>query len=158
LNEQYQSQFQNTSSAQRESLNIQKEMFIKELNEMKRDQLGEVAQYADKKDDPFYKVENRGSRMLETPRMYVLQAYVPETDQKSVKVRVQGDRATVAGARSFKEKIDDGEKKLSTNSYQTFQEEFKFEHPVAQNAIWQERDGDFLQIIIPKIGFVNKKV
>jgi HSP20 family molecular chaperone IbpA len=90
--------------------------------------------------------------------MYVLRAFVPDSDKDTVKVRIQGDRAVVAGARSFVEKMEEDGKKLSTNSYQTFQEEFKFDHPVAQNAISQQRDGDFLEFVIPKIGFVDKKV
>ncbi|MEZ0393178.1 MAG: Hsp20/alpha crystallin family protein [Pseudobdellovibrionaceae bacterium] len=133
-------------------------MFIRELNDFFFNDTATTEIYTEKAKDPFFKVQNRGTTLSETDNMYVVRAYVPESDKDNVKVRIQNDKVVVAGSRAFVDKLEDQGKKVSTNSYQTFKEEFKLDHPVAQNAIWQERDGDFLQFLIPKIGFVNKKV
>jgi hypothetical protein len=155
--EQFQSNYRNTGTAQKESLHVQNELFLRELNQLRQKQLMETKKYEGKEDDPFFKIQNRGSRLSEGSQMYVLRTYLPEADKDSVKVRVQGDKAIVSGARSFNDKLQDDNKKVSTSSYQTFHEEFKFDHPVAEKAIYQQRDGDFVDFVIPKIGFVNKK-
>jgi HSP20 family molecular chaperone IbpA len=90
--------------------------------------------------------------------MYVLRAFIPEADKNTVQVRIQGDKAVVAGSRAFNDKLEGDGRKVSTNSFQTFKEEFQLGHPVAQAAISQKRDGDFVEFVIPKIGFVDKKV
>jgi HSP20 family molecular chaperone IbpA len=155
--DQFQETFRRNENAQRESVSAQKEMFNKELAQAKKQFFVSNTSIQQRKDDPFYKMQDRGSQMTETDNSYVLRTYLPEKDQDTVKVRILGDRAVVAGARTYKDKLEDDGKKIDTSNYQTFHEEFKFVHPVANNHIMQERDGDFVSFVIPKIGSMNKK-
>ena len=156
-NDQFQDNYRHTVGSQKESLNVQKEMFIRELNEMKQKQLVDVHDIKQHEEDSFYRVKNNGSKLSETGKMYVLRTYLPEAEKDNINVRIKGDKATVSGKRTFADELEKDGKKVSTNSYQTFREEFHLSHPVAPTAIFQQRDGDYLDVIIPKIGFMDKK-
>ncbi len=157
----FQRVYQKNNEAQRESLNIQNEQYVKELAATKKEFINKNENYANKADDPFYKVQDRGSYIRENPDFYILRAFVPEHEKDSVKVNIQKDKATVSGQRSFKDKLEDGDKFVSSNSYQTFREEFPFENPVITAGMTRQRDGDWIEFRIPKFSSgprLDKKV
>jgi HSP20 family molecular chaperone IbpA len=63
----------------------------------KRDFLSQFNRYDGKEEDPFYKVEDRGSKIKEDSNFYYLSAYVPEHEKDSISVVVQKDKVTVQG-------------------------------------------------------------
>jgi HSP20 family molecular chaperone IbpA len=158
-NEHFQSTYQKNNAANRESLDIQEDMYTKELANTRQQFVKEAGKYSAKEKDPFYKVENRGSVLHETPNFYVLRAFVPEHEKDNVRVTIQNDKAMVSGQRSFKDNIADDTKKVSSSSYQTFREEFAFEKPIISEGMTREREGDFVVYTIPKgmaTGFSRK--
>jgi len=147
---QFKSLYQNNESANRVALNIQKDRLNKELNEIKKDFLGEISRFENKEEDPFYRLENRGSELRENTDFYILKAFVPEHEKDTIKVIIQPDKVTVSGQRSFKDKIEDNGKLMSSSSYQTFKEDFPFEKPVITKGMTRERHGDWVIYTIPK--------
>lgn len=148
-NEHFQSTFKNNEAAQNKSLQTQNEKYEKQIKESARKFLVATEAYKNKEDDPFYKVQDRGSTLLDRGNYYVLKAYVPEHEKDAVKVIIEKDKAIVSGERSFKDKIKDDEKTVSTNSFQTFREEFPFEKAVLTEGMTRERDGDYVVYRIP---------
>lgn len=131
----------------------------KELNDLKAKFLREANHYAGKENDPFYKVQDRGSELNETSHYYVLDAYVPEHEKEDIKVVLEKNRAVVQGQRSFKDRFEQEEgKKVASESYQSFREEFPFDKPVMIEGASRERNGDWLRIIVPKLASYSKKV
>lgn len=163
-NARFQSVYQKNEMANRDSLRIQDRNMLKEQVELKKKFFRETERYAGKEDDPFYKLQDRGNRLRENSDFYVVDAYVPEHEKDSIRVTIKDDRATIAGKRAFKEEIDDEGRKLSTNNYQTFREEFAFNQPVITEGMTRERTGDYVTFFIPKLTSfenvrkLNKKV
>lgn len=149
-NERFKSTYQKNELAQQESLNIQKQNFTRSLAETKKDFAKAAAKYSDRKDDPFYKVEDRGSELRENPDYYFFKAYIPEHEKDTVRVSVQENKVTVSGQRSFKDKVEGDNKSISTSNYQTFREEFALETPVNTKEMKRERDGDWVTFTLPK--------
>lgn len=108
-----------------------------------------------KENDDFYKVQDRGSRLTNDGDNYVIEAYAPENEQNNLRVSVQSNRAVISGQRKSSAEAEQGSKKISTNSYQTFREEFKFDKPVAQEGMTRERVGDFIRFTIPKLEMIK---
>lgn len=146
----FQSLYAKNDAAQRESLDIQSQQYLRQLNETRKDFVKASEKYADKASDPFYKVEDRGSRISESSNFYILKAFVPEHEKDAVKVVIQNDKATVSGQRSFKDKVEEDGKVTSSSSYQTFREEFPFDKPVITEGMTRERQGDWVVYQIPK--------
>lgn len=107
--------------------------------------------YETKETDNFYKVQDRGSRMSDNGTSYVIEAYAPEHEQSNLRVSVQNRKAVISGQRKNQDEVDLGNKKLSTNNFQTFREEFKFDRPVSHEGMTRERVGDFIRFSIPKL-------
>lgn len=155
----FDSLYQKTDGAQKLSLQIQSQNFAKALADQKQQFLVEVEKYNGKEDDPFYKVQDRGSSLSEDSRYYVLEAYVPNHEKDMVNVVIEKDRAVVQGQRAFKDQFQDENKKVSTQNYQTFREEFGFDKPVLMEGVARERSGDYMIITIPKlINFGDRKL
>lgn len=110
-----------------------------------------VQNYVTKETDQFYKVQDRGSRVSEMNDGYVIEAYAPEHEKDNLRMSVANNRATISGKRKFQDSVDEGMKKTSTNNFQTFHEEFKFERPVASEGMTRERQGDYVRFFIPKL-------
>lgn len=110
-----------------------------------------VQNYVTKETDQFYKVQDRGSRVSEMNDGYVIEAYAPEHEKDNLRMSVANNRATISGKRKFQDSVDEGIKKTSTNNFQTFHEEFKFERPVASEGMTRERQGDYVRFFIPKL-------
>lgn len=110
-----------------------------------------VQNYVTQETDQFYKVQDRGSRVSENNDGYVIEAYAPEHEKDNIRMSVANNRATLSGKRKFQDSVEDGIKKMSTNNFQTFHEEFKFERPVASEGMTRERQGDYVKFFIPKL-------
>lgn len=110
-----------------------------------------VQNYVTRETDQFYKVQDRGSRVSESNDGYVIEAYAPEHEKDNLRMSVANNRATISGKRKFQDSVDEGLKKTSTNNFQTFHEEFKFERPVASEGMTRERQGDYVRFFIPKL-------
>lgn len=156
--------YEKTDKANRTQLQIQAKNFAKELAQLKGKFIADTQKYDGKEDDPFYKVQNRGSSLSETPNYYILEAYVPEHEKEKIQVVVHKDKASVSGQRAFKDNmVDEDGKKLSTQSFQSFREEFAFDQPVLTEGMGRERSGDYIIFTIPKMAsfngksFINKK-
>lgn len=147
----FESVYGKTGAANRESLNIQKTNFIKEQVELKKKFFRESEKYAGKEDDPFYKLQERGNRLLENPDFYIIEAYVPAHEKDNIKVSIKDHTATISGKRAFKDQIEEEGRKLSTSSFQTFREDFSFDKPVITQGLTRERDGDYVTFWVPKL-------
>jgi len=110
-----------------------------------------VKKVAPKKEDDFYKVQDRGSKMTNDGDKYVIEAYAPEGEQNDLRVSVQSNKAIISGQRKNSAEIEQGSKKITTNNFQTFREEFKFDKPVSHDGMTRERVGDFIRFSIPKL-------
>jgi HSP20 family molecular chaperone IbpA len=137
------------------ALEIQEGRYTKQLLNEKRKFTREASKYAGKEEDPFYKIEDRGSKFWETPNAYIVKAFSPDHEKDQIRVTVDRSKAVVSGQRAFKDKIEDDNKKVSTENYQSFREEFKFDIPVATEAMVRERRGDFVIFEIPKMSAVD---
>lgn len=111
---------------------------------------------SDKNSDDFYKVQNRGSRVVEKKHNYVIEAYAPAHEKENIQVSVHRDKAIVSGKRKFGDSTEDENKKISTNNFQTFREEFKFNRPVSNEGMTRERNGDYVRFTIPKLESIDK--
>ena len=144
--------YQKNETNNKVSLQIQARNYAKALAQQHRDFMTQSSKYSGKEDDPFYKVQDRGSELSEDRHFYVLKAYVPEHEKENVQVIIQKDRASVATQRQFNEKLsDDSGKKIETNSAQTLREEFSFDTPIITEGIARERSGDYVFVTIPKL-------
>lgn len=112
---------------------------------------------SDKGSDDFYKVQNRGSRVVEKKNNYVIEAYAPAHEKDNIQVSVHRDKAIVSGKRKFGDSVEDGDKKMSTSNFQTFREEFKFNRPVSNEGMTRERNGDYVRFTIPKLEAIDKE-
>ncbi len=137
------------------ALGIQEGRYTKQALNQKRKFVREASKYAGKEQDPFYKLQDRGSRIRETTQSYILEAYSPEHEKDSVRVTVDRSKAVISGQRAFNDKIEDETKKVSTDNFQSFREEFKFDIPVATEAMVRERRGDYVIFEIPKMSAVD---
>ncbi|MFZ3231571.1 MAG: Hsp20/alpha crystallin family protein [Pseudobdellovibrio sp.] len=101
--------------------------------------------------DDFYKVQDRGSTLHDKSDRYVIEAYAPEHEKNNIRVSIQDRKAVISGQRKHSGEVADGPKKISSNNFQTFREEFKFEKPVNHSGMTRERDGDYIRFSIPKL-------
>lgn len=152
----HQKNIDNLKRTYKQEAQVQSDIFNKDLINKKIEHIKDVTKYTETEDDPFYKLENHGSRLIETPTNYILKTYVPPHEKDNIKVRIHNDKAVVSGARSYKDQLETDTKKLATNNFQTFKEEFVFTKPVANNIARQEKDGDYLIFTIPKLAYATK--
>ena len=114
-----------------------------------------IQNYETKESDKFYKVQDRGSRLKENGNAYIIEAYAPEHEQNNLRVSIQNNKATISGQRKHSEAAEMENKKITTNNFQTFREEFKFDRPVSHQGMTRERIGDFVRFSIPKLEAVK---
>ena len=114
-----------------------------------------VQNFETKETDDFYRVQDRGSRVTENPQAYIIEAYAPAHEKDDLRVSIQRNKAVVSGQRKFAEEAEDGQKKMSTNNYQSFREEFAFDRPVSHEGMTRERVGDYIRFSIPKMEAVE---
>lgn len=110
-----------------------------------------VQNYVTRDTDQFYHVQDRGSRLSENTDGYVIEAYAPDHEKANISMMVHNNKAVLSGKRKFQDSVDEGQKKISTNNFQTYHEEFRFDRPVVSEGMTRERAGDFVRFFIPKL-------
>jgi HSP20 family molecular chaperone IbpA len=127
------------------------------LTSAPKTEAGDVAEKSapTKESDSFYKVQDRGSKITNSGDKYIIDAYAPESEHNNLRVSVQGDKAVISGQRKHSGEMEQGNKKITTNNFQTFREEFKFDKPVSHEGMTRERVGDFIRFSIPKLEAVK---
>jgi HSP20 family molecular chaperone IbpA len=111
--------------------------------------------YETRDSDGFYRVQDRGSRVSENPGSYVIEAYAPEHEKDNLRVTIQRNKAVISGQRKFADDAQDGNKTMSTNNFQSFREEFKFDRPISNQGMTRERIGDYIRFSIPKLEAID---
>lgn len=162
----FDSTYQKNDLANQKSLRIQSDKLLKEEVELKKQFFKSSEKYAGKEDDPFYKLQERGNRLRENPDFYIIEAYVPAHEKDSIKINIRDNQASISGKRAFVDKIEEDGRKLETNSYQSFREDFAFDKPVITAGMTRERHGDYVHFWVPKLASfdnpapikLNKKV
>lgn len=96
-------------------------------------------------------MQDRGSQVVERRNHYLVKAYAPPHEKDEVRISVQNNRAVISGQRKFSDVSQDENKKIQTNNFQSFREEFKFDLPVSHEGMTRERDGDYIVFTIPKM-------
>ncbi|MFN9068795.1 MAG: hypothetical protein ACK5V3_16330, partial [Bdellovibrionales bacterium] len=147
----FQKVYEKNERDNQQALEIQDQRFTKQVINQKRKLARDLDKYAGKEHDPFYKIQDRGSRFSESSEAYIIKAYVPEHEKDSVRVAVDKNKAVISGQRKFNDKIEDEIRKVSTDNYQSFREEFKFDRPVITEAMDRDRQGDYIIFRIPKL-------
>ena len=133
------------------SLDNQKEMYLKELYKQKSKMDQRTAIESSRENDPFYSLKTFNGRLQENADSFVLNARVPAYDKDSVEVRVLGDKVTLSAKRSYDDSHAANGMKTTTNSYQTYRQEFQFGFPVmADKAITSIKDDGTIEVIVPK--------
>lgn len=118
----------------------------------------ETGVYGMETDDNFYKVQDRGNGVSEDAFGYYIDAYAPESEKDSVRISITNDKAIVSGSRKSQNELQQFDKKISTNNFQTFREEFVFAQPVISEGMTREREGDYIRFFIPKLSAkINNK-
>jgi HSP20 family molecular chaperone IbpA len=153
----YQGDIINREKQMRDSLKAQDHTFAKELVKQKIDWAQKMGPITDKDQDSFYRIIDRSSKFTEEPDAYILKAFIPEYDRDSISIRVQDDKVSVSGNRSFKDLAQDGNRRISSSQYQSFKEDFVFKQPIVAKAAIHSHDGDFVTVSIPKLTQLTDK-
>lgn len=144
-------QFEKNDGQNQESFNLQKQNFLKEMYRQQQSLLNKSTAFDTKIDDPFYQARNLEARLTEHDGAYVLTAKIPQPEKGKFDVHVKDDKVVLESYRSNEAKIEDGDHKSSTNSYQTHRQEFKFNFPVVAKMMVKQFDEDGnLTVTIPK--------
>jgi hypothetical protein len=156
--DQYRSKFAGNDANFKDSFMMQKQLYEKQIGAAKRLSEQSAEFYADRREDPFYSIHNQGSRLHETSDSYILETHIAPHEKDAIKVKIDKDKAVVAGTRAYKDEVKDDNKKLRTANFQTFHEEIAFDKPVSTIGIIEERDHDRVLYKIPKLAyFKNSK-
>jgi HSP20 family molecular chaperone IbpA len=127
----------------------------KNLYARKTGQRALTQNYETRETDDFYRVQDRGSRVSENSGAYVIDAYAPEHEKENLRVTIQRNKAVISGQRKFADDAKDGNKTMSTNNFQSFREEFKFDRPISNQGMTRERIGDYVRFSIPKLEAID---
>ncbi len=151
LTKKYNEQFVKNDGLNHESLNLQKQNFLKEIYRQQVQLLNQQNTFEKKVDDPFYQARSLSAQLIEHEGAYVLKAKIPEVEKNNFDVHVKDDKIVLESYRSNEAKIENPGEKSTTNSYQTHREEFKLNYPVKVNLMVKQIDDDGnLTVTIPK--------
>ena len=112
--------------------------------------LSEIEQ---KTDDPFYRINKMESAFTDEGDFYLLKVKVPEFEKRGIKVQISGQNIQVTGSRNNNANtvIEPGHE-VSTNSYQSYSERFRFDVPVDSKAMEKYEEDGWVHYTIPKYG------
>ncbi|RYZ68565.1 MAG: Hsp20/alpha crystallin family protein, partial [Proteobacteria bacterium] len=90
---------------------------------------------------------------------YELTAKVAPHEKDNVQVRVRDGKVTLSAARKFEQSFEDKGVRASTNSQQTFRQEFKLDKPAdTKHVVTQISEDGSIRALIPKKGFGRPKI
>ena len=151
LTKKYNEQFVKNDEQHKDSFNLQKQNFLKEIYRQQQLLLSKSNAFESKADDPFYQAHNLDARLTEHDGAYVLTAKIPEPEKHNFDIHVKDDKVVLESHRSNEAKIETPNQKASTNSYQTHRQEFKLNYPVVAKMMVKQFDEDGnLTVTIPK--------
>lgn len=151
---QFQEKYKKDGDTFKSTLNNQKEIFLKEQYKQNSAQQAKAELAEKRSDDPFYTPKSFDAKLTETESAYELTAKVPAHEKDNVTVRVKNGRVVLSAARMHEQSFEDKGVKASTNSQQTFRQEFKLDRPAdAKHAITQIKEDGSIRAVIPKKGF-----
>ncbi len=134
-----------------ETLTTQHDRLMSELTEQKKEVMRHYGKNVDQRSDPFYQVLKTETTLADEGRFFVVETKVPEKDRDNVDVRIHKDRVVVSGKREFNDRLEDGDRRLTTNNYQTFREEVKLPQPVDEKSFTKTYDNGVLRLKIAKV-------
>ena len=149
----FQHQFDEKTANSQDTLNDIDARASRTIGEIRRDTAHKLAAYADRQDDPFYKLLDLDISLHDRGDFYELKATIPQHEQEHVSVTVKGSQIVISGARRNEEKleIEPGRTK-GTNSFQSYLETFPLTWPVDTKRLSREFEGDQLTVRLPKKG------
>lgn len=155
---QLQSDFKKRYSANdstfKDSLHNQKEGYLRELYKQKQRFDQRFGLENDRANDSFYRLKGFDAKLNEHPGAYEILAKVPPHEKDSVDIIVKDDKVILSAKRAYQDSfLDEGGTKTSTNSFQTYRQEFSLDIPViASKAIRKVEDDGSITVIAPKRG------
>ncbi len=135
-----------------QALDSQYGRLVNQLEEQKKDTLQHVGKYSDKRSDPFYNLQAPSTRFREEGGYYIIETEAPEHEKDNIDIRVKADKVIVSGKRAFEDDVKAADRRISTNSYQTFREEIPLAKPVVEKLAEKTYANGILRVKIPKIG------
>lgn len=103
-----------------------------------------------KRNDSFYSVVDRENNFSEDKDGYTVEAYSPLEEQDNLQVTINNNKLIISGSRIAQNAVENDSKKMTTNNYQTFREEYNIGSSVYAEGMTRERQGDYIRIFIPK--------
>lgn len=156
--EQFQKKFETDAKVNRESLNNQKELFLKAQYKQKAAQARSTGLEESRAGDMFYTPKTFDASLIENPDHYVLTAKVPAYEKDNVDVRIKDNKVVLSGTRSFQDQFKDGDSRTETSAHQTYRQEFSLAKPAdAKHVMTSIKDDGTITAIIPKKGFEPRK-
>ncbi len=112
-----------------------------------------VSDHLNRSDDPFYQMAAMDSQFSDEGSHYQLRVAIPDHESRSVRVQVNGQELLLTGTRKNELKaIGESGQEMSTSSYQSFTEKFKFDSPVDAKAMMRSEADGVITFSIPKYG------
>ncbi|MES2963359.1 MAG: Hsp20 family protein, partial [Bdellovibrionota bacterium] len=141
----------------KDSLTNQKQTYLKELYKQKRELDARAGLQSSRKDDPFYQTKGFDAALEETDNAYRLTAKVAPYEKDTVSIKVKDDKVTLSAKRGFEDRVEDKGVRVSTNTFQTYRQEFQLGAPADAKGVskFVHEDGT-INVIIPKKNFAPK--
>jgi len=122
-----------------------------QVREIRENTSKQLSNYANRLEDPFYKLINLQAELNETSNAFILTAQIPEHEQEHISTSIKGDNLIISGYRRNEEtqEIEPGHSQ-GTSTFQTFHESFPLSWPVDENRLTKEFAGNQVIIRVPK--------
>ncbi len=143
--------FSATQTSNQEAVNNQQRLLARALEQERVAATKKFGTYQKTENDPFYQHNAFETRVTEDANYFVVKANVPEHEQHNVDIIIKKDSAVVQGSRSFEEQLNKQDRKIATNSFQTFREEIPFGQPVVMKAADKKWENGVLTVKVPKL-------
>jgi len=123
-----------------------------QLTEIREDTSHKLSAYAERQNDPFYKLVDIDAEIFDSGDAYILTASIPDHEDRHLTATMKGNHLVVSGYRRNEEKLDLGSGiTKSTSAYQSFNESFPLPLPVDAKQLRREiRDGELI-VTVPKL-------
>jgi HSP20 family protein len=149
--DEYSNAFLINEKRNRESLENQNHRLMDAIVKQKQGIIERFGKYGDTENDPFYKMQEFETRIAENENYYLVRTKVPKHERDNVDVIVKDNQLIVSGQRSFAEKVDKDNRKITTNSHQSFREIIPLKHPTVPKSVERSYEDGTIAVMIPKI-------
>lgn len=144
-------QFEEKTAVSQQTLDDIQDRASRAIRELRQDTSHKLAAYADRQEDPFYKLLDLQASVSDEGDYYELTARIPEHEQAHVSVSIKGGQIVLSGYRRNEEKLEVGPgHSRGTNSFQSFLETFPLAWPVDAKKLSREFEGERLTVRVPK--------